>query len=80
MSKNYWKRFVIYERVIYYFLICNLIFIIINRELLKFKLPEFIQGYLFFFSLGLYIGFILCKDEYKRAIKNINDNEEANGS
>ena len=75
-KENDWKRFSIYERLTMWFFIINLIFIIINKEILKSKFPEYIQGYIFFLSLGLYIGFILCKNEYTRALKKKNNKRD----
>ncbi len=80
MTKSNWKFFHRCELVCKIFLICNLIFIIINDELLKSKFPEFIQGYLFFFSLGLYIGFIFCKNEYRRVLKKMYPDQEKNST
>lgn len=75
-KENDWKRFSIYERLTMWVFIINLIFIIINKEILKSKFPESIQGYLFFLSLGLYIGFLLCKNEYTRVLKKKNNKQE----
>jgi hypothetical protein len=66
-----WKRLNIYEGIVAMNFIVNLIFYILNRDLLKYVIPKEISGYFFWLSLGLLLGFKLCKYEVKRVlIKN----------
>lgn len=69
MGKNHWRRFVNCEKVVLAFLGIGMFSDVINKELLQSKIPSEIIGYLFWLSLGLYLGFILCKHEYMRALK-----------
>jgi len=69
---NYWKRFNIYEKSLAAFFIINILLKIINDKLLNFIIPEQIISYLFWLSLGLYLGFKLCKYESKRVYKKLN--------
>lgn len=66
MIKDNWKRFNFYEKFFAAFFIINLFLDVLNRKLLNSSIPSEIVGYLFWLSLGLYLGFQLCKYEYKR--------------
>lgn len=68
-----WKRLLFYEKAISYFFVANLIFIIVNQEF-QLRFPRDIQSGLFFLSLGLYLGFLICKNEYTRSQKKRNSN------
>ena len=68
-----WKRFRLLGKILATFLGLNIIFIVINRQF-KLNFPLDIQSSLFFISLGLYLGFELCKNEYTRALKKQRDN------
>jgi hypothetical protein len=72
MAKNYWRRFNFYEGVIVVFLMINILFVIINQRIEKPIIPIEIAGYFFWLSLGLYLGFKLCIQEYKRMWKEAN--------
>ena len=61
-----WKRFNYYEKCLAIFFIFNIIFYILNEDFLVYIVPKDISGYMFWLSLGLYLGFQLCKYEYKR--------------
>lgn len=61
-----WKGFNYYEKSLAIFFIFNIIFYIVNEDFLKYIVPKYIAGYMFWISLGLYLGFQLCKYEYKR--------------
>ncbi len=69
MAKNNWKRFGMYETILLIFFGIGLFSEAINKELLHFMIPSKIVGYVFWLSLGLYLGFSLCKNEYSRARK-----------
>jgi hypothetical protein len=69
MIKNYWKRFNIYQQCLAVFFIVALFLDVINKKLLGSTIPTEIVSYLFWLSLGLYLGFRLCKYEYSNAIK-----------
>ncbi len=68
-----WKRFLFFEKAISYFFIANLIFIIVNQEF-QLRFPADIQSGLFFLSLGLYLGFVICKNEFIKAQKKRHTN------
>lgn len=68
VSKN-WKTFRTYEAVITFFLIANLAFFTINRKLDNPIMPTEFAGYIFWLSLGLYLGFKLCKEAFRGVIK-----------
>lgn len=69
-----WKRFIIYERIVSYNFLLNIGFYIANKELLNNIVPNEIEVALFFLSLGIYLGFQLCKFESNRVWK-INENK-----
>ncbi len=69
MKKNSWKRFSFYDKLLALFLMINIFLDVINTELLNSAIPSEIVGYLFWLSLGLYLGFSLCKYEYSRTLK-----------
>lgn len=67
--KNYWKRFSYFDKGIAIFFMINLFLDIINKKALNSAIPDEIACYLFWFSLGLFLGFKLCKYEYSRTLK-----------
>lgn len=69
MNRNYWKQFNIYEKGLALFFMINIVFDFINKKLLNSVVPKEIVGFMFWLSLGLYLGFQLCKYEYKRVLK-----------
>ena len=73
MNKGYWTRFNNYEKSLAAFFMLNIFLDVINKKLLGSAIPTEIVSYLFWLSLGLYLGFRLCKYEYGNAIKK---NEE----
>lgn len=75
MNKGIWKRFFVYETSLMIFSILNIIFTCISNKQLRIEIPENIRGYLFFLSIGLYFGFLVCKKEYKRVIDKIDSNQ-----
>jgi cadmium resistance protein CadD (predicted permease) len=64
-----WKRLNIYEGMVYLSFICIMLLCIVNQEFLNYIVPKDIAGYLFWLSLGLLLGFQLCKYEMKRVWK-----------
>lgn len=72
MKKNRWKTFILYETILLILSILSIVFTYLNTKL-KIGIPPAILGYAFFLSVGLYLGFLLCKNEYKRALKKNND-------
>ena len=69
MKDKRWKRFNTYDLAIVINLIVNIFLYIINEDFLNYAIPKNISVYMFWLSLGLYLGFQLCKMEFKRAIK-----------
>lgn len=67
--KSYIKRFAFYEKGVTIFFILNLFFDLINKKLLDYRIPSDIVGYLFWLSLGLFLGFRLCKFEYSNILR-----------
>jgi len=72
--RNYWKRFSFYDKGLVVFFMINLFLDVINKKILYSTIPSEIVGYLFWLSLGLFLGFKLCKYEYSRTLKNIQQN------
>ena len=68
-DNSHWKRFWNYEKAVLAFLAIGFLSEPINKELLNASIPTAITAFLFWLSLGLYLGFILCKHEYHRALK-----------
>ena len=64
-----WKRFKIYQGIIVINLLLSLLFYIVNEDYLNYYVPKDISALLFWLSLGIYIGFQLCKYEIKRIMK-----------
>jgi hypothetical protein len=71
MNKNSWKRFAIYQKILAIFFIFNLLLTIVSKKLSTPIIPFNISTYLFWLSLGLYLGFQLCKHEYSNAMKKM---------
>lgn len=61
-----WKRLNIYEGIIAVNFILNIAIYIVNEDYLQYVIPKEIVGYMFWLSLGLCLGFQLCKYEFKR--------------
>ncbi len=68
MMKNYWKRLSYFNKGITLFFMINLFLDIFNKKILNSVIPVEIVGYLFWFSLGLFSGFKLCKYEYSQLL------------
>ena len=71
--KNYWKRFIYLDKGLTLFFMINLFLDILNKNLLNSLIPFEIIGYLFWLSLGLFLGFKLCKYEYNNTLKKHTD-------
>lgn len=69
MNKGYWTRFNNYEKSLAAFFMLNIFLDVVNKKLLGSAIPAEIVSYIFWLSLGLYLGFRLCKYEYSNAIK-----------
>ena len=65
-SFEIWKRLRIYELMLAVNLPLNILFYKVNEDYLQYLIPKEIAGYLFWLSLGLYLGFQVCKYEVKR--------------
>lgn len=64
-----WKRFKIYNSIVTVWFMFNVIFYIANRDYFNFIVQKNLAGYLFWSSLGLYLGFQWCKLEVTRVLK-----------
>jgi hypothetical protein len=69
MNQDRWKRFDLYQKALNLLFIINLVFAIIEKKLSKPMIPPEVIGYSFWLSLGLYLGFNLCKYEFSRVFK-----------
>ena len=69
MIKNFWRQFNVYEKGLALFFMINIFFDVINTKFLNSIVPVKIVGYMFWLSLGLYLGFRLCKYEFRRVLK-----------
>jgi hypothetical protein len=72
MKVNNYQRILNIEKGLMLFSAVSIIFPILNENFFNFQIPQFIEGYVFFLSTGLYIGFLICRIEYKR-FKKAND-------
>ncbi len=61
-----WKRFRIYEGIISFNFIGSLFLYTLNEDYLQYAIPKDLAGYFFWLSLGLYLGFQICKYEFRR--------------
>lgn len=68
MPKNKFKRILILDRTLALICMLNILFGILNEFFFKLNLPENVQGYIFFLSSGLYLGFLICKNEYDKIL------------
>ena len=74
--KNYWRRFSNIEKGLVIFFGIGLFIDTINKEFLNSAIPKEIVGYIFWLSIGLYLGFRLCRYEYKRVWKFMKKDED----
>ena len=64
-----WENFKIFEGIIAIFFFLNLVFQILNKNYFNYWIAKDVAGYFFWLSLGLYLGFQLCKFEVNRIMK-----------
>lgn len=64
-NKN-WKRFSIIDKGFALLFILSIILNSFCTELIESDLANTIFSYMFWLSMGLFIGFQLCKHEYRR--------------
>ncbi|WMW78120.1 hypothetical protein RF683_01360 [Flavobacterium sp. 20NA77.7] len=74
--KNYWKRFSDLDKGLTVFFMINLFLDILNKNILNSVIPIEIVGYLFWLSLGLFLGFKLCKYEYSRTLRKQSEEQK----
>ncbi len=74
MNRLDWRRFHFFELSLIILLIVITIIHLIGRELIFSNFLSDVLNFSFFFSLGLYLGFRLCKREYSRLLKKANKN------
>lgn len=74
--KNNWKRFSVIENILMVFFSINILLNSINNYLFNKAIPVEIVHYLFWLSLGLFIGFKLCKYEIRLINKRTQINKE----
>ncbi len=72
MDKKNWKIFSYYESGITLFFCINIIIDIINERILDKVISKEILTYSFWLSLGLFLGFRLCKYEVRRILTKNN--------
>ena len=80
MVKDHWKRFVRYKRALTVFLCIGFFADFINKKLLHSMVPSEIISYLFWLSLGLYLGYIFSKHECVHAFKLYHAQQEKDES
>ncbi len=69
------KRFKISEKIIVIIFVISLYFYIFNKDFLYSFFSEKISGYFFWLSLGLFLGFQLCKYELIRVLKKDSEDQ-----
>lgn len=78
MRKN-WNIFKICEVAITIFLAINLPFYVYNNNLIVSIIPVEFAGYLVWLSLGLYLGFQICKGAYRKSLKRKLEDQKMKG-
>lgn len=71
-----WKWFKFYEALVSILFIASIILFITN-DFLGFIIPQVIIGYLFWLSIGLCLGFNLCKHEVQKVLKKQSDSKKS---
>jgi len=71
VQKAPWKLYKRIELILYVFFAINFIFCNWNNFNSKPVIPKEIGGYFFWLSLGLIMGFSICKYETNRVLRNI---------
>lgn len=61
MTRKKWLSISLFNKILAAFFMLNIVLDIINEKILASSIPVEIVGYLFWLSLGLYLGFELCK-------------------
>lgn len=61
MTRKKWLSINLFNKILAAFFMLNIVLDIINEKILGSSIPVEIVGYLFWLSLGLYLGFELCK-------------------
>lgn len=77
---NIWQKFNIYEKISITFFILNIFFYILNEDYLLYAIPKQISGYLFWLSLGLFLGFQVSKNEFARVMRKQEENKDKNSN
>ncbi len=65
------ERFNLYENIIAVLFMIGIVLDVINKKVLKNLIPEEIVGYFFWFTLGLFLGYKICKQGMKTKINNL---------
>ena len=78
MVDKIWKRYAKIEKLFQTLLIISILFPIIIKLFFKFNMPIKIQGFIFFLSLGLFLGFKISEIEYEKALRKENENIKKN--
>ncbi len=63
MTQFTWKKVILIEKIISILLTINIILVILNNENFFLIFYSDLINYFFWLSLGIYIGFKLCKKE-----------------
>lgn len=61
MTRKKWLLIGLYGKIISVFFMVNVFLDVINEKLLHYWIPVEIVAYLFWLSLGLFLGFQLCQ-------------------
>lgn len=78
MQNNHWKRFNTFQQCLSLFFVINLFLDVINNKILNSAIPSEIVDYMFWLSLGLFLGFMLCKYEYRQSLRKHSDEQKLN--
>jgi len=71
MKNTSYKRLLLVEKGISIFFLLNLAIIILGKNVLLSVFPLDVRNYFFWLSMGLYLGFLLCKNEYKKILAEV---------
>jgi hypothetical protein len=68
MTNTSYKRLLLFEKGFTVFFLINFAIMVLCKNILLSVFPQDIRNYFFWLSMGLYIGFLVCKNEFKKLI------------